>query len=116
HLATEFNRKPKADGSGSDHAPEGSGVSLISGFFNSFQMTGNVQVESSQSIYEGSWGLASKYANFNRPIQVNDVVATIAGSFFNVPDLVGKKLITNYQPLFDYQGRLIHPTEVKNNG
>lgn len=114
HIASEFNRKPRPDGSGSDHGSGGSGTSLISGMFNSFQMTGNIRVNSVESSYPGSWGDAATYANFTRPIQVNDVAASIAVSFFGAEDPVKSGLVTNFKQIFNSQGKLLLPSEVKN--
>ena len=114
HLASDFNRKPKAIGNGSDHGPSGSGASLISGMFNQFQMTGNILSNSNEAVYPGTWGKAADYGGFGRPIQVNDVVGSIAVSLFGITNPVKLGLVTNYHSLFSSDGTPILNGEIKN--
>jgi hypothetical protein len=79
HLSSEFNRSPRTDGSGSDHAFYGSNATLISGMIKNVSVIGNIQKESYNSRYRGTFGVAAKYNTFgeNRPIRVNDVALTV---------------------------------------
>ncbi len=113
HLASDFNRNPEIDGAGSDHGVEGSCTSLLSGMFNSFSLIGNIQVnETTTSRYKGTWGIAAPYdlAGNNRPIQVNDVAATIA-ALLKLPTA---GLITNGRALVNPLTMVPYKREAKN--
>lgn len=90
HISSEFNRIPRADGSGSDHGVSGSSATLISGMFNEVAFIGNVKKTTSSSTYPGSWGLAANWTfedQSERPIKVNDVARTIT-AMTNSADIV----------------------------
>lgn len=95
HLASEFNRIPRNDGSGSDHGVSGSGTTLISGKFNKPEVIGNIS--KNDPLQRGTWGHAAPYslAGENRPINVNDVARTIT-TMLGVQDVVsnGRPLLT----------------------
>jgi len=55
-LAGEFNRNPRADMSGSDHAFQGASVSLFSGQIEKTYIIGNVLRSGTDPIYPGTWG------------------------------------------------------------
>lgn len=81
HISSEFNRNPRQDGSGADHGFVGSSSSIISGMINQFGLIGNVFKDgrrNSTNSYVGTWGSAAPFANFGRPIYVQDIANTIA--------------------------------------
>ncbi len=103
HISSEFNRTPKADGSGSDHGVGNSNTTLISGMIGESTVLGNIQIASNSKTYQGTFGIAGTYMpdkDYNRPIQVNDVARTIT-SMLKVDDVV-----TNGRPLLEPQGAL----------
>jgi hypothetical protein len=79
HISSEFNRSPRVDGSGSDHAPQGSNTTLISGMIKGANVLGNILVNSPSTSYPGTWGTAApwKLDSESRAIRVNDVARTI---------------------------------------
>lgn len=102
HIANEFNRTPKTDGSGADHGVSNSNVTLISGMIGQNSVIGNIQVASSSTKYSGTIGVAAPYEidGSNRPIQVNDVARTIT-TMLGVDEVV-----TNGRPLLEARGTL----------
>lgn len=89
HISAEFNRTPKADGSGADHGFMGSNATLISGMIGANAVVGNVQKADYNTTYKGTFGVARDYdlGGLNRPIQVNDVARTIT-AMLGVDDIV----------------------------
>jgi hypothetical protein len=89
HISAEFNRTPKADKSGADHAFMGSNATLISGMIGAPAVVGNIQKASYDNTYQGTFGVATSYelGGLNRPIQVNDVARTIT-AMLGVDDIV----------------------------
>lgn len=81
-IGSEFNRAPRADGTGSDHGVRGSNMTLISGMFQKAQAIGNILVAppSTSSNYLGTWGVATNYkvGNETRRIRYNDIARTIS--------------------------------------
>jgi hypothetical protein len=88
HIGSEFNRSPRADGSGSDHGFYGASASIISGMISQYALIGNIYAngkDSANSPYAGTWGRAAPFAvstNESRPILVQDIALTI-GSMLN---------------------------------
>jgi uncharacterized protein (DUF1501 family) len=89
HISAEFNRTPKADGTGADHGFMASNTTLISGMVAAPGVVGNIQKASLSNTYQGTFGVATPYVldNFNRPIQVNDVARTLS-AMLGVDDIV----------------------------
>lgn len=81
-IGSEFNRAPRADGTGSDHGVRGSNMTLISGMFQKAQAIGNILVEppSTSANYRGTWGVATNYkvGSETRRIRYNDIARTIS--------------------------------------
>ena len=96
HIAGEWNRSPRADGSGADHGVRGSCTTLMSGMIKDFNLIGNVSRQSGADRWPGTWGVAANYGP-ERPIQVNDVAATLA----SLMRLNSMGLITNGTPLLN---------------
>ncbi len=114
HIASEFNRCPRADGSGSDHGVAGSNATIISGAIDRTSLIGNV-IKAGQPgsiTYTGTWGYAANYdlSGSNRPIQVNDVAATLAAMM----EIGSEGLVTNGRLLLDPRTGL-PLSEVANN-
>ncbi len=81
-IGSEFNRAPRADGSGSDHGVRGSNITLISGHFDQARVIGNILVSppSLTANYRGTWGVAAtnyRIGSENRAIRYNDIARTI---------------------------------------
>lgn len=114
HMASEFNRTPRKDGSGSDHGVNGSGASFLSGAFTQFDIIGNVKVDPSPTngTYGGTWGVAADYnlGGMSRPIQVNDVAYT-AGLMMG---LNPNGLVTNARSLVNLSTMKALKVEAKN--
>ncbi len=89
HISSEFNRTPRADGIGSDHAFMGSNTTLISGMVQGPSVVGNIQKAHYTNSYQGTFGVAAPYSldGYDRPIQTNDVVRTIT-AMLGVEDIV----------------------------
>src|SRR5690606_1086207 len=82
---SEFNRNPRTDGSGADHAPGASTVSIYSGLINGAACVGNVRTDTNL----GTYGVAANFQieGEDRRLRFNDVartITTMAGS----PDIV----------------------------
>lgn len=80
HISSEFNRNPRGSGTGSDHAPEASNVTLISGLIQQAGLVGNIRQNSGNNNYPGGWGVAApiRLETENRPINVNDIARTVS--------------------------------------
>ncbi|MGE0527140.1 MAG: hypothetical protein AB7G93_09710 [Bdellovibrionales bacterium] len=90
HISSEWNRSPRADGTGSDHGVTGSNVSLISGMIQGPVVIGNIRADSGLPLYPGTWGVAAPWRfddNLTRPFVVTDVTRTITG-MLGVRDVV----------------------------
>lgn len=86
---SEFNRNPRTDASGADHAPNASTVSIYSGMINGAACVGNVVTDPGNNNYRGTYGVSANFQieGENRKLRFNDVARTItamAGS----PDIV----------------------------
>lgn len=80
HIGSEFSRTPRANGTGSDHGFYGASSTVISGKIKQFGLIGNIHKAGEQSAtdqYQGTWGRAANFADFNRPIYVQDIANTI---------------------------------------
>ena len=89
HIATEFNRAPRTNGSGADHGVSGSNTTLISGMIKGPFVIGNIKRNSGSSNYAGTWGVAAPFQLDAevRPIKVNDIARTIS-SMLRTNDVV----------------------------
>lgn len=82
HIAAEFNRTPRADGSGSDHGFYGANATLISGMIQKFAVIGNVYADGrlgAGDSYAGTWGRAAPFrisSSETRAILPQDVALT----------------------------------------
>lgn len=59
HLSGEFNRSPRSDGSGSDHAGNAQSTTLISGKFPKLQIVGDIIRDSGSQGYSGTYGVGA---------------------------------------------------------
>jgi hypothetical protein len=114
HIASEFNRCPRIDGSGSDHGVAGSNATILSGAIDRMSLIGNI-IKAGQpgsTTYTGTWGYAANFhlSGASRPIQVNDVAATLAAMM----EVSSEGLVTNGRLLLDPQTGL-PISEVANN-
>jgi hypothetical protein len=75
-LGGEFCRRPRKDGTGSDHAGYATNISLFSGKVNSPKVVGNTRV-STHGTYYGSYG-ASSERDDGREINLGNVASTVA--------------------------------------
>ena len=55
-ISAEFGRMPKNFGMGSDHAPEASSYTFLSGCLKGYEFVGNTKRSSGISSYPGTWG------------------------------------------------------------
>lgn len=77
-LSSEFARRARFDGSGSDHGWAGNNCSIISGKIKKLQVVGNIQSEAS-GRYQGSWGKGASVSEIgNRPVSPGDITSTVA--------------------------------------
>lgn len=118
HVAGEWNRNPRDDGSGSDHGVIGSGASLYSGAIQGLAVVGNVRTEAGISRYPGTWGVAGDFRfddKFGkaaaetevRPLVLTDVTRTIT-AMLGVRDLVA-----NGYPLMKLSGKMWVPVKAE---
>ncbi len=56
NITSEFGRSPRGDGIGSDHAPEATSITLLSGCLAGNEIIGNTKIDSGWNFYPGSWG------------------------------------------------------------
>lgn len=75
-VTTEFNRRPRSSGNGSDHGWEGSSYTIMSGMLNGTNIIGNIKSDSNAN-YAGTWGLAAPYLN-GQVTRIGNVASTIA--------------------------------------
>ncbi len=84
HLAGEFNRKPRQDGTGSDHAPQASNVSIWSGSVQGPLIIGDILKHSGENWerygdYPGTWGFgAHSMGGGTVSISTGHVLASLA--------------------------------------
>lgn len=89
HFGAEFNRIPRADGSGSDHGFQGCSALLISGMIKSTAVVGNIRPEPKGTPYEGVWGLSAGHPlTEGHPLRLNDLAKTVCG-------MLGLKNVSN---------------------
>ncbi len=75
----EFNRNPRNDGSGSDHAFTGKSVSLYSGAIaNGPIVLGNLAKGSTTGEHMGTWGAGAPVSQLGQTMGLNHMAATIA--------------------------------------
>lgn len=79
NVSGEFNRRPRTDGTGSDHNWEGANYTMYSGCFQGPKIIGNIKAKTSESNYGGTWGYGAAIAEIgNRPLNLGHVSASIA--------------------------------------
>lgn len=74
-FGSEFNRNPRADGSGSDHGVAGGSSLILSGTMSGVSVVGNILKNGNDMRYAGTWGEGASVAG--QKIRIDDVVATI---------------------------------------
>ncbi len=76
-VSSEFNRIPRADGSGSDHGFEGSNYTIFSGMVEGLQVVGNIKVAAGTA--RGTWGLAAPMPEIGgREAIMGNVASTVS--------------------------------------
>jgi uncharacterized protein (DUF1501 family) len=86
HLASDFNRMPRANGSGSDHGFNGASTTLISGAIQGLKITGNIAINPGASFpnvasYPGTWGFAAPFQGTfmsGRKVNAGNLASTIS--------------------------------------
>lgn len=91
-FGSEFGRRPRQDGSGSDHQVMASSGLLISGKFNSTRVVGNITTSRTNN-YVGFAGLGAPVTKlFNgQNVRINDIVKSVS-VFLNVTDVTANGL------------------------
>ncbi|MGZ3771884.1 MAG: hypothetical protein ACXWRZ_17940, partial [Bdellovibrio sp.] len=85
-VSAEYDRSPRKDMTGSDHAPEANTMSVFSGAIKQPLFIGNIAVQSRDGDYTGTWGAAAPVAGFadTPTIVTNENVASTLCSLLNV--------------------------------
>jgi hypothetical protein len=79
NVSGEFNRRPRTDGSGSDHNWEGANYTMYSGCFAGPKIVGNIRASTGETGYVGTWGFGAAIAEIgNRALDLGHVSASIA--------------------------------------
>ena len=59
NVSGEFNRRPRADGTGADHAHEAGSYTLYSGCVSGPKIIGNIKATNGENPYPGTWGFCA---------------------------------------------------------
>jgi hypothetical protein len=79
NISGEFNRRPRLDGSGSDHNWEGGNLTMYSGSINGPHVLGNIRSSTGEASYPGTWGFAAPITELgNQNLDLTHTTATIA--------------------------------------
>jgi hypothetical protein len=86
HVAAEFSRSPRMDGTGSDHGFEANVTSIYSGAIKKPAVLGNCRVQASDllagqaNVYGGTWGAAAnvQHDKNNAHLNIGHVTSTVA--------------------------------------
>ncbi len=114
HLASEFDRDPRADCSGSEHGWNGHISSFYSGSIKGLKVVGNIFTQSPGDSYytkNGTWGQGAPVKeNGNRPISYGNIASSLA----NVLNIESPS--PNDRPLFERKAGKVNSfiNEVKN--
>lgn len=106
---SEFNRSPRNDGSGSDHASRGAHVNLISGRINQFKLLGNIYVNGAgegadyDKTYQGTWGHGAPLDGRKEPIKITQVWGSVM-NLLGYPKSSLPNLIQKDDLIFDTPG------------
>ncbi|MCP4912747.1 MAG: hypothetical protein GY909_06480 [Oligoflexia bacterium] len=87
HLASEFDRDPRPDGSGSEHGWNGHVSSFFGGAIEGLQVVGNVEINSKENSYykdNGTWGQGAKISDLDNRFLVYGNIISGLSSFFGV--------------------------------
>lgn len=87
HLASEFDRDPRPDGSGSEHGWNGHISSFFGGAIEGLQVVGNVEISSRDNSYytnNGTWGQGAKVKDLDNRFLVYGNIISGLSSFFGV--------------------------------
>lgn len=87
-VAGEFNRSPRANRTGSDHAWQGKSVAYYSGSINGPVILGEL-VNSGSSTYTGSWGMGGVNSNLGKTADLMGQALTLAGLLRTPSPFVG---------------------------
>ncbi len=78
-INSEFSRSARDAGNGSDHGPNGSCYSLISGMIAQPLVVGNINKDGGMNGYRGTWGTGSPMVEFtNQQAVVGNAASTVA--------------------------------------
>jgi hypothetical protein len=112
HVAGDFNRSPRIDGSGSDHGFNGSSAMVLSGALSGMQLTGNMYADAGPVFYPsygGTWGFAAGMGYLGgRTMTIGNIASTIC-DLLRVPSPT-----PNDSSLFPTQGSYTAVDEAKN--
>ena len=79
NVSGEFNRRPRLDGSGSDHNWEGGNLTMYSGSINGPHVLGNIRASTGEPNYPGTWGFGAPISELsNQILDLTHTTATIA--------------------------------------
>ena len=85
HLTGEFNRTPRSDGKGSDHASSANAMTIVSGAITKPIFIGNIASDSSNSYYQGTWGSAAPVStSTGTRIITNDACASTVATLLGI--------------------------------
>lgn len=76
-VCSEFNRRPRSTGFGSDHGWQGSNYTIMSGMIQGTQIVGNIRSNDPHPSYKGTWGLAAPYLD-GKETRIGNVASTVA--------------------------------------
>ncbi len=77
HLASEFGRSARFDGTGADHGWEGTATSIFSGKITQPLIAGNIRYGGTGGNYRGTWGAAGTTLN-NRKLNNGNIISSIS--------------------------------------
>jgi hypothetical protein len=80
HLAGDFNRSPRTDGSGSDHGFNANSVAVFSGALPAkLQLVGNILTNNPDKVYSGTWGAAAGMDYLSgRTMGIGNIASTVS--------------------------------------
>lgn len=105
HLASEFDRNPRVDGSGSDHGFRGNVASIFSGAVDRPLVLGNIYDALDLSTTVGTWGEGAPVRGLkNRVMELGHVMSSLA-ALLRVPSPT-----PNNRPVIAVKGNSTIPT------
>lgn len=77
HISGEFNRNPRADGSGNDHGYKNGSSTFFSGAIKKFQVIGNTSINSGSNSHPGTYGVKASNPVYGE-LNLGHVAASVA--------------------------------------